>query len=64
MKVPRWFEPGAEAPTALGTVLSLLSAPLGGLGLMFILFGGWIPGVAMMLGAGASWMIGRHLIAR
>ncbi len=63
-KTPQWLEGGASTPTVLATLLSLFAAPLGGLGVLAILFGAWVPGVLLMVAAVASWISGRRLLDR
>lgn len=64
MKAPKWTVGGATVPTTTGTVISLLAAPMAGLGLMAGLFGAWVAGSVMMSIAAMLWLAGRWLLAR
>jgi hypothetical protein len=64
MKRRRWTDGGEYAPTVAATALSLLSAPIGGLGIIVLIFGGWLPGVIFTASGLVMWFTGRHLIDR
>lgn len=64
VKLPKWLEGGADAPTVVATLASLLAAPIGGLGVLALAFGAWIPAAILIVGAIALWSAGRYLLDR
>lgn len=64
MSTPKWTRGGAFAPTATATVISLIAAPIGGLGLLALAFRALTAGVVMTTTAGALWITGRWLLNR
>lgn len=64
MKEPKWTEGGASVPTVVATLLGLLAAPIGGLGVLLILFGAWVPAVSFGVAGVAMWVTSRRLLDR
>ncbi len=64
MKEPSWSDGGATVPTIAGTFFSFMAAPIGGLGILLILFGAWIPAALFSAAGLALWLAGQWLIAR
>lgn len=64
MRTPRWLAGGAHTPTAVGTFISLVAAPLGGLGFLALALGAWLAGTVMTGSAVALWLGGKALIDR
>ena len=64
MKEPKWAAGGAYIPTAIGTFLSFMAALVGGLGIIVIVFGAWIPSAVFLSMGAAMWLTGRWLINR
>ncbi len=64
MREPSWTDGGATVPTIVATLISLMSAPVGALGLIFAAFGGWIPALALSSAGIVMWVGGRWLIER
>lgn len=64
MKERSWTDGGATVPTIVGTLISLLAAPMGGLGALAGLFGASVPAVMFLLAALLLWFSGRWLIDR
>ena len=64
MKEPRWTEGGATVPTVVATLISLLAAPIGGLGVLLLFFGAWVPAVSFGMAGVAMWVTGRRLLDR
>lgn len=60
----KWYEGGEYAPTVAATALSLLAAPIGGLGVIFLFFGAWVPALGFLLAGTIMWFTGRRLIDR
>ena len=64
MVPPKWLRGGAYTPTVLATFLSLVAAPIGGLGVIALVFGAVVPGVIFLVAGIALWAMGRWLIDR
>jgi len=64
MKVPKWFSGGAFTPTAVATFFSLVAAPIGGIGVIALMFGAWVPGLVFAASGAALWLVGKYLIDR
>ena len=62
MKPPRWLEGGEFTPTVAATALSLLAAPIGGLGILTLLFGAWIPAAIFLTAGIVMWFTGKRLL--
>lgn len=61
---PKWLEGGAFTATVIATFFSYASVPVGGLGVLALLFGGWLPGAIFVTVGLAMWFTGKYLIAR
>lgn len=64
MRRRRWYDGGEYVPTVAATALSLLAAPIGGLGIIVLLFGAWLPATVFIGSGVAMWLVGRYLIDR
>ena len=64
MKEPHWTDGGATVPTVVATLISLMAAPIGGLGVIAALFGAWAPAVVFSSAGLVLWAGGRRLIDR
>jgi hypothetical protein len=64
MKQPKWTAAGASIPTAIGTFLSFMAALVGGLGVIVLAFGQWLPSALFVTMGSTMWITGRWLISR
>ncbi|MFT7473196.1 MAG: hypothetical protein ACI81L_000107 [Verrucomicrobiales bacterium] len=64
MKQPKWAAAGASTPTTIGTFLSFMAALIGGLGVLVLAFGQWLPGTLFLAMGATMWLTGRWLISR
>lgn len=64
MKEPSWTDGGATAPTIAGTFSTFAAGPIGGIGVLSLLFGGWIPGIAFSIAGLVMWFGGKWLMNR
>ncbi|MGI9608397.1 MAG: hypothetical protein ACR2P0_19870 [Acidimicrobiales bacterium] len=64
MKQRSWTDGGAEVPTVAATIFSLGAIPIGGLGLITLLFGAWVPAIVFSVAGSALWFTGRWLMDR
>lgn len=62
MTPPRWLRGGATSTTVVATVFSFLAIPIGGLGLLALLFGAWVPGIVFAVSGVVLWVTGRRLL--